>query len=87
MAADTVENQLHDIREQLDIQGEAISKIAGVLSGLDGVDATLLGSYVIRLKRLHGPAIEAPTADTPASGPAEPEHDAPTAVPQPGLTK
>jgi hypothetical protein len=74
MASDTVESQLQDIREQLDVQAEAISKLAGVLSALDGVDSALLGSYVLRIKRLHGPVSAAPTTDAPASEPqSEPE--------------
>ena len=74
MASDTVESQLQDIREQLDVQAEAISKLTQVLSALDGVDSALLGSYVLRLKRLHGPVSPAPTTDAPANGtPSEPD--------------
>ncbi len=75
MDTDTVESQLQDIREQLDVQAEAISKLAGIVSGIDGVDAALLGVYVMRLKRLQGPATQAPTTDAPAAGPGDSEHD------------
>lgn len=70
MAADTVESQLQDIRQQLDAQAEAISKLVGVVSNLDGVDGALLGSYVLRLRRLHGTTAAAPTADAPEAAQA-----------------
>jgi len=69
MAMDTVESQLQDIRGQLDAQAEVISKLTEVLSALDGVDSALLQSYVLRLKRLHGPISAAPVTDAPASAP------------------
>ena len=81
MAQDTVESQLQDIREQLDSQAEAISKLAAVVSTLDGIDSALIGSYVRRLKRLHGPIVDAPTSEAPASIPSEPESEAVSAVP------
>ena len=82
MAQDTVESQLQDIREQLDSQAEAISKLAAVVSTLDGIDSALIGSYVRRLKRLHGPIVDAPpTSEAPASSPSESESEAVSAVP------
>jgi hypothetical protein len=81
MASDDVGSQLQDIREQLDVQAEAISKLAGVISAFDGVDSSLLGSYVLRLKRLHGPANAPPTAEAPVSAPAPSEPEPGQAVP------
>jgi hypothetical protein len=81
MAADDVDSQLQAIREQLDVQAEAISKLAGVVSAFDGVDASLLGSYVLRLKRRHGPANVPPTTDPPVSAPAPSEPEGAAAVP------
>lgn len=82
MAAETVESQFQDIREQLDSQAEAISKLAGVVSALEGVDSALIGSYVRRLKRLHGPTIEVPATDAPVSSPSDSESDSAPAVAQ-----
>src|SRR5581483_9993958 len=58
MASDTVEGQLQDIREQLDVQAEAISKLAAVVSTLEGVDAAALSPYVLHLTKLRGPAVQ-----------------------------
>lgn len=82
MSSDTVESQLQDIREQLDVQADAISRLVGVVSGLEGVDAALLGSYVLRLKRLHGPTVEAPATGAAAAAPGSSERDSAQAVPQ-----
>ena len=75
MEASIVEKELQDIREQLDVQADAISRLAGIVSDLDGVDAALLGSYVMRLKRLHGPTIEAPASGAAPGGPSAAEGD------------
>ncbi len=75
MASDTVESQLQDIREQLDVQAEAISKLAAVLSAVEGVDAAALSPYVLHLTKLRGPDVQAPTSESPAvdPGPSVPE--------------
>lgn len=73
--ASNVEKDLQDIREQLDVQADAISRLAGIVSGLDGVDAALLGSYVMRLKRLHGPTMETPASGAAPAGPSASDGD------------
>jgi hypothetical protein len=51
MAPEALESQIQELREQLDLQAEAISKLGELVSNLDGVDAAQLGSYLIRLKK------------------------------------
>lgn len=78
--ADTIESQLQDIREQLDVQAEAISRLAGVVSVLEGVDAAVLSTYVLRLKRLHGPATETSSTEPPTVAPDPRELEAAAVV-------
>ncbi len=75
MASDTVESQLHDIREQLDVHAEAITKLAAVVSTIEGVDPAALSPYVLHLTKLRGPAVQALASEPPAvdPGPSEPE--------------
>jgi len=82
MASDTVESQLQDIREQLDVQAEAISKLAAVVSTLEGVDAAALSPYVLHLTKLRGPAVQAPTSESPAIDPSPSEPEAALVAPQ-----
>jgi len=82
VAPEALESQLQELREQLDLQAEAISKLAELVSNLDGVDAAQLGSYLIRLKKrsadaVAAPKVEVPAADTSAS-PGEPSAPATT---------
>ena len=82
MASDTVESQLQDIREQLDVQAEAISKLAAVVSTLEGVDAAALSPYVLHLTKLRGPAVQAPTSESPAIDPSPSEPEAALVAPE-----
>jgi hypothetical protein len=82
MAPEALESQIQELREQLDLQAEAISKLGELVSNLDGVDAAQLGSYLIRLKKrsadaVAAPKVEVPAADTSAS-PSEPSAPATT---------
>ncbi len=82
MASDTVESQLQDIREQLDVQAEAISKLAAVVSTLEGVDAAALSPYVLHLTKLRGPAAQAPLSESSAADSSPAEREASLVAPE-----
>jgi hypothetical protein len=78
MAPESLESQIQELREQLDLQAEAISKLAELVTSLDGVDAAQLGSYLVHLKRRPAHTVAAPK-EMPASDP--PASQAETSAP------
>lgn len=72
MAPDTIESQLQDLREQVDLHAEAISRLVELVSNLDGIDGPLLSSYVLRMKTLRTPAAAAAATSEPRVDAASP---------------
>ena len=70
MAPQALESQIQELREQLDLQAEAISKLVELVSNLDGVDAAQLGSYLIHLKTRSADAVAAPKVEVPVADPS-----------------
>jgi uncharacterized coiled-coil protein SlyX len=70
MATEALESQVQELREQLDLQAEAISKLAELVSNLEGVDAAQLRAYVVRLKRSHPDPVGSPKTEVPAADPS-----------------
>lgn len=79
MPPETPSGQIGELREQLNLQAEAILKLVEVVSGLDGVDAASLGPYSVRVQRLRVDPVISPTADARSIDP-----DPFPPAPQPG---
>ena len=75
MTRDTPEDQLREVREQLNLQGEAILKLVEVLSGLEGVEAAALATYATRVQRLRTDSGVAPGGDARATDSPHPPPD------------
>ncbi len=86
MPSETLESQLQDIREQLNLQAEAILKIAELVAGLEGIDAASLGSYAVRLQRLRNEPIAAPKPDAPAADPTLSAPEPSPLIQRPGVS-
>ncbi len=70
MSAGTPESQIQEIREQLNLQAEAILKLVELVSALEGVDSVALSSHAGLLRRVRGDVIAASRPGPPAPEPA-----------------
>lgn len=76
MTPESSTSQIEELREQLNLQAEAILKLVEVVSGLEGVDPASLGTYAVRVQRLQIDPIVSPTGDARSI-------DAPSPAPEP----